>query len=144
VRLLLAFAACFVFGVAGTGYVVLTAPDQATGPHTLQVTAVSEVPENATVTDAANLSEADRRLVETAVEGNGSVEIDPDRGPVNATHVRSEGTVYELRVLVGDPSDEVARAHLLAVAAGGLTAVVSALGLVGLLFRAWQRDRQRA
>lgn len=138
----LAFAALFVLGLAGTGYVIATAPEQATGPHTLELTA-TEAPANATVTPFETLSEIDRRLVRTAVDGNGSARVSPDHRP-NASYVRHEGSVYRLRVVVGDPDDGTTFAHLLAVLVGGGTAVLGALGLTGLLLVAWQRDRENA
>jgi hypothetical protein len=141
-RLVLAFATLFVLGLTGTGYVIATAPEQATGPHTLELTP-ADPPADATVTPFESLSDGDRRQVSSAVEANGSTRIEPDQRP-SASFVRYEGTVYRLRVVVGDPDDGSALAHLVAVGAGGLSAVLGALGLVGLLFRAWQRDRRRA
>jgi hypothetical protein len=141
-RLVLAFAALFVLGLAGTGYVIVTAPEQAAGTQTLELTR-TDAPDNATVRDFENLSDGDRRLVSSAVEANGSTRIDPGQRP-NASYIRFEGSVYRLRVVVGDPEEGAAIAHLVAVGVGGLSAVVGALGLVGLLFQAWQRDRRRA
>ncbi|AQL41764.1 hypothetical protein BV210_03095 [Halorientalis sp. IM1011] len=141
-RLVLGFATLFVLGLAGTGYVIATAPEQAAGDQTLELTP-TDPSDNVTVRDYENLSESDRRLVSEAIESNGTTRIEPDQRP-NAGYVRYEGSVYRLRVVVGDPEDGTAIAHLVAVGAGGLSAVVGALGLVGLLFRAWQRDRRRA
>jgi hypothetical protein len=138
-RLALAFAALFVLGLSGTGYVIVTAPEQAAGPQTLELTAV-DTPDDATVRAFENLSDSGRRLVSDAVDSNGATQIDPGQRP-NASFVRYEGTVYRLRVVVGDPDDGTAIAHLLAVGAGGFSAVVGALGLVGALFQAWQRTR---
>jgi hypothetical protein len=141
-RLVLAFAALFVLGLAGTGYVIVTAPEQAAGTQTLELTR-TDAPDNATVRDFENLSDSDRRLVSSAVETNSSTRIEPGQRP-NPSYVHYDGSVYRLRVVVGDPEAGAAIAHLVAVGVGGLSAVVGALGLVGLLFQAWQRDRRRA
>ena len=141
-RLLLAFAALFVLGLAGTGYVIVTAPEQAAGPQTLELTAV-DAPDEATVTPFENLSGEDRQLVSNAVDSSGTTRVDPGQRP-NASFVRYDGAVYRLRVVAGDPDDGTALAHLVAVGAGGLSAVAGALGLVGALFQAWQRDRDSA
>ncbi|RXK46239.1 hypothetical protein [Halorientalis pallida] len=140
-RLVLAFAALFVLGLAGTGYVIVTAPEQASGPQTLELIA-ADAPANATVTAFENLSERDRRLVSDAAEANGSARIAPDQRP-NTSYVRYEGAVYRLRVVVGDPAEETTIAHLVAVVTGGATAVLGALGLVGLLFHSWRGSRER-
>ncbi|WP_424019531.1 hypothetical protein ACOZ4N_08670 [Halorientalis pallida] len=141
-RLVLAFAALFVLGLAGTGYVIATAPEQAAGPQTLELTAV-DPPDDATITAFQNLSDGDRRLVSDALDANGSTRVDPDQRP-NASYVRYEGSVYRLRVVVGDPAEDRTLAHLVAVVTGGAAAVVGAIGLVGALFRAWQRERESA
>ncbi|SDF84923.1 hypothetical protein [Halorientalis regularis] len=140
-RLVLAFAALFVLGLAGAGYVIATAPEQAAGSQTLELSAV-DAPEDARVTAFENLSDDDRRLVSSAVRGNGSARIDPGQRP-NASHIRYEGSVYRLRVVVGDPAEGTTLAHLVAVVTGGAAAVVGALGLVGALFQAWRRERDR-
>ena len=141
-RLVLAFAALFVCGLTGTGYVIATAPDQATGSQTLELTAV-DAPDDATVTAFENLSDSDRRLVGTAIDSNRSARIDHAQRP-NASYVRYDGSVYRLRVVVGDPTEETALAHLLTVVTGGAAAVVAALGLVGFWMHAWQRSREQA
>ena len=142
-RRLLLFAALFVLGVGGTGYVVLTAPEQATGPHTLEANPVGDRPENASVVPIANLSTGDRERVAAAV-ANGSAQAEPDDRSLNGSYVRANGTVYRLRVVVGTPSDGIMTAHLVAVVLGGLTSVVGAVGLAALWMRAWQRSRERA
>ncbi|WP_299268723.1 hypothetical protein [Halorientalis sp.] len=138
-RRVLAFTALFVLGLTGAGYVIGTAPEQAAGPQALELTAV-DAPDDVTVRAVENLSDSERQVVSDAVDSNGSTRIDPEQRP-NASYVRYERSVYRLRVVVGDPDEGTALAHLVAVGAGGLSAVLGALGLVGALFQAWQRDR---
>ena len=58
---------------------------------------------NASVVDAANLTDAEREIVRAAVDGGYSTELGADRPPLpDAEYVRYDGETYQLGLIVGD------------------------------------------